>query len=222
LIRWYPEGRDPVPPELIVELADASGNAYALTKWLVHVALRQVKNWQDSLDVGLAVNVQADLVGNPDLPSLFQDAIAIWGVDPLKVTVEITESALIQDRESGFESLSRLKNLGVNLSIDDFGTGYSSLSYFKLIPATELKIDRSFVSSMMSDEQDMELVKIMIHIAHKFGLRVVAEGVEDRASLDALCELGCDFAQGYYFSRPLPREEFETWLSAWPGLAALA
>jgi EAL domain-containing protein (putative c-di-GMP-specific phosphodiesterase class I) len=163
------------------------------------------------------VNVHAGLVANPDLPSLLRDALVIWGVDAGRVTVEITESAFIEDKDSGFDNLLKLRELGVNLSIDDFGTGYSSLSYFKHIPAAELKIDKSFVSSMQEDPQDLELVKIMIHIAHRFGLTVVAEGVEDRASVDLLRDLGCDYGQGYFFSRPLPADEFEEWLREWPG-----
>ena len=221
LLRWTPEGGEPVSPEMVVQLADAAGRAFELTKWVVHTAMRQLKSWRDTLDVGLALNIQPGLVGNPDLPALLRDAMVIWGVSPDKVTVEITEGAIIEDKESGFDNLLKLKNQGINLSIDDFGTGYSSLSYFKHIPAAELKIDKSFVSSMMVDTQDLELVKIMIHIAHQFGLTVVAEGVEDRVSMERLRELGCDYIQGYYFSRPLPASEFESWMRDWPGLPAL-
>jgi len=185
---------------------------------VVHTALRQVREWQDSIDVSVALNVQADLVNSPDLLTLLKDAIAIWGVKPERITVEITESAIIVDKESGFDNLLKMKQLGINLAIDDFGTGYSSLSYFKHIPANELKIDQSFVRTMRTDPQDLELVKIIIHIAHQFGLAVVAEGVEDKESLEMLRELGCDFAQGFYFSKPLPREEYEQWVLAWPGL----
>ena len=218
LLRWEHEDRGFISPELVVELADTTGRAYALTKWVVHTALRQVRQWQDSINVSVALNVQADLVNSPDLLTLLQDAIAIWGVKPEKITVEITESAIIVDKESGFDSLQNMKQLGINLAIDDFGTGYSSLSYFKHIPANELKIDQSFVRSMRTDPQDLELVKIIIHIAHQFGLSVVAEGVEDKQSLDMLRDLGCDFAQGFYFSKALPREEYEAWVLAWPGL----
>ena len=221
LLRWTPPGGDPVSPELVVQLADAAGRAFELTKWVVHRSMRQLKSWQHSLDVGLALNIQAGLVCSPDLSPMLRDAIAIWGVDPARVTLEITEDAIIEDKESGFDNLLELKNMGINLSIDDFGTGYSSLSYFKHIPAAELKIDKTFVRSMMQDSQDMELVKIMIHIAHQFGLVVVAEGVEDRATMLRLRELGCDSIQGYYFSKPLPAQEFESWLRAWPGLSGL-
>ncbi len=218
LLRWHPDWRDSVPPELVVELAESAGKTYELTRWVIHRGLRQLHEWQSSLDIALALNVPASLVGNPDLPPLLQDALAIWGVDPAKVTVEITESAIIDDKESGFNSLLQIRELGMNLAIDDFGTGYSSLSYFKHIPAGELKIDKSFVSSMRDDRQDLELVKIMIHLAHQFGLKVVAEGIEDAESLVTLRELGCDYAQGYFFSEPLSLDRFEAWMRHWPGL----
>lgn len=220
LLRWFPQGMDAVSPEMVVELADSMGRSFELTKWVVHRGLSHVRDWQDSLAIRVALNIQPSLVSNPDLPSLLHDAIAIWSVDPDKVTIEITESGIIEDVNTGFENLLRLRDLGLNLSIDDFGTGYSSLSYFKQIPAKELKIDRSFVSSMMADEQDLELVKIMIQIAHQFDMAVVAEGVEDREALDKLRELGCDYGQGYYFCKPLAPDEFEQWVAQWPGLQA--
>ncbi|MBP6723298.1 MAG: bifunctional diguanylate cyclase/phosphodiesterase [Halioglobus sp.] len=218
LLRWQTPGGEFVAPEIIVRWAESSGRSYDLTKWVVHRALRQLREWQGSMDISVAVNVPANLAGERDLPALLHDAIAIWGVKPDRVVVEITESAIIEDKESGFDNLLKLREMGVTLSIDDFGTGYSSLSYFKHIPAAELKIDKSFVDSMLVDAQDMELVKIIIHIAHQFGLRVVAEGVEDRQSLEKLRELGCDYAQGYYISRPLPQDKFEAWVAGWRGL----
>lgn len=217
LLRWRsPEGES-ISPELIVEWAESAGRSYELTKWVVHEAMRQLRRWGDDMDMGLAVNVPANLAGDPDLPAMVHDAMAIWGVSPAKLTVELTERAIIEDKQSGFDNLLKLKEMGATISIDDFGTGHSSLSYFKHIPAEELKIDKSFVDSMLVDNQDLELVKIIIHIAHQFGLKVVAEGVQDRESLDMLRELGCDFAQGYYISEPLPRDEFETLVRGWDG-----
>lgn len=221
LLRWLPEGRDPVAPEVLVELAESTGRSYDLAKWVIHHGVRQIRDWQGKLDIGLALNVHAALVGSSDLPELVHDAVAIWGIDPARLTLEITESAFIEDKRLGFDNLLRLRQEKVNISIDDFGTGYSSLSYFKHIPAVELKIDRSFVESMFQDPQDLELVKIMIHLAHQFGLSVVAEGVCDRATLDTLRELGCDYAQGYYLSAPHPRRDFEHWLRNWGGLSDL-
>jgi diguanylate cyclase (GGDEF)-like protein len=218
LLRWQLPDGEFVSPERAVELADSMGSGYALTKWVVHTAARQLMNWVGIIDMSLAVNVQASLVSNPDLLSLVEDTIAIWGIAKGKITLEITESAIIDDKESGFNNLLKLKDLGVDLSIDDFGTGYSSMAYFKHIPANELKIDRNFVSTMKTDKLDRELVRIMIDTAHLFGLRVVAEGVEDRESLDLLRQMGCDYAQGYFFSRPLPAPEFEQWVNNWSGL----
>jgi len=217
LLRWNLESGESISPERAVELADAMGSGYALTKWVVHTAARQLKAWMGDVDMSVAVNIQASLVSNPDLLSLVEDTIGIWGIEEGRFTLEITESAIIDDKESGFNNLLKLKNLGVKLSIDDFGTGYSSMAYFKHIPATELKIDKNFVSTMKDDKLDRELVRIMIDTAHLFGLTVVAEGVEDIESLELLRAMGCDYAQGYYFSRPLPAQEFEQWVNDWTG-----
>jgi len=217
LLRWSTPNGEPVRPEMVVSMAESMGRSFELTKWVVHQALRQLQRWQDDPGIGLAINVQAGLVGNPDLGSLFNDAPAIWGVDPGKITVEITEDAIIKDKQAGWDNLQRIRVQGINLSIDDFGTGYSSLSYFKHIPAAELKIDKSFIRTLRLDVQNLELVKIMIHIAKQFDLSVVAEGVEDSDSLDLLRDLGCDYAQGFYFTPPLPARDFEHWIDAWPG-----
>jgi len=217
LLRWTDPAGEAVSPELIAEWAESSGRSYDLAKWVVHRALRQLQGWRERLDVGLALNIPANLAGDPNLPALLHDALAIWGVPAERVTVEITERAIMEDKQSGYDNLLKLRGMGVTISIDDFGTGYSSLSYFKHIPATELKIDKSFVDSMLVDTQDLELIKIIIHIAHQFGLSVVAEGVENRESLEKLRELGCDYVQGFYLSPPLPAEAFEGWLRRWRG-----
>jgi len=143
--------------------------------------------------------------------------LIIWGVPATQLTVEITEDAIIEDKQSGFDNLMGVRDQGMQLAIDDFGTGYSSLSYFKHIPATELKIDRSFIARMQTELLDLELVKAIIHLAHQFGLRVVAEGIEDDATLTTLQELGCDYGQGFLFSAPLPAAEFEAWVQGWRG-----
>ena len=215
LLRWLPADRDPVPPEMVLQLADQAGKGYELTKWVVHRALRQLRDWRDGPQIRLALNIQANMVNNPDLAGMLKDSLRIWGVEPDLLTVEITESGIIEDKESGFDNLLSLRREGIAMAIDDFGTGYSSLSYFKHIPATELKIDRSFVGRMLTEPLDLELVKAIVHLAHQFGLSVVAEGVEDAKTLDLLRDIGCDYAQGYYFSPPLPAAEFEAWLDTY-------
>jgi diguanylate cyclase (GGDEF)-like protein len=212
LLRWQLEDGSFISPEYAVNLAENSGRGYALAKWVVHRAMRQAKEWRDTMDVQIAVNIQASLVANPDLHGLVKDSLAIWGVSPDKFALEITEGGFIEDKESGFNNLLNLRELGTTLSIDDFGTGYSSLSYFKHIPADELKIDKSFIDNLIEGGHDLELVKIMIYIAHQFDLTVVAEGVEDRATCDLLKALGCDYIQGYYFSKPLSVDNYEAWM----------
>jgi diguanylate cyclase (GGDEF)-like protein len=215
LLRWHPPGRAPLSPDLAVEMASETGRNFELAKWVAHKALRQLKAWESEMPIGLAINIQADLVHSPDLAPMLLDALAVWHVEPSRLTIEITESGIIEDKESGFDNLLRLKEAGIKLSIDDFGTGYSSLSYFKHIPATQLKIDRSFISGMKTQQEDLQLVKIMIQIGHQFGLEVVAEGIEERDSLELLRELGCDVAQGYFISQPLAPGDFENWLTSW-------
>ncbi|MEM1111485.1 MAG: bifunctional diguanylate cyclase/phosphodiesterase [Pseudomonadota bacterium] len=222
LLRWFPAGREVISPTVVVELAEHMGRDYELAKWVVHNGARVLSEWQGQTDLALALNLQAGLVNHPDLCSLVEDAVALWGIKAHSLTLEITETAIMEDKESGFDNLLRLKDFGVGLSIDDFGTGYSSLSYFKHIPATELKIDRSFVARMTKDAQELELVKIMIQIAHRFNLDVVAEGVEDAQSLAMLRDLGCDYAQGFRISRPLPLPEFLAFVDAFEGLEQLS
>lgn len=215
LLRWQRREHGFVRPDQVVDLATQLGESYNLTKWVVHTAVRQAKTWQPRLNLAVAVNVQADLLGSPEICHLVQDALAIWGLPSDRLVVEITETAVIEDKNSGLDTLLRLKNSGISLSIDDFGTGYSSLSYFKEIPANELKIDMSFVRDMLKNPQDQHIVKIIIEIAHLFELRVVAEGVEDQATLAHLKNLGCDYVQGYFIARPQPADEFEQWLEGY-------
>ncbi|GAB3274846.1 putative bifunctional diguanylate cyclase/phosphodiesterase [Parahaliea aestuarii] len=212
LLRWDIEGKGAVPPDQLVVLAEAEGKLYEVSKWVIHRALRQLNQWGERYCHGISVNLPARMVNHPDLVNTLRDALRIWGIPPARLTLEITEDAVIEDKDAGFQVLNELSELGVGLSIDDFGTGYSSLSYFQHIPADELKIDRSFVSRMQVQPRERELVRIIIEIAHLFDFHVVAEGVEDAETLGALAELGCDSVQGYYFARPMPAAEFIDWL----------
>jgi diguanylate cyclase len=132
-----------------------------------------------------------------------------------RLTVEVTENALMVDRERSHRVLTELRELGARISIDDFGTGYSSLSYLKQIPADELKIDKSFVMNMMADDADRKIVEQVVALGHSFGLDVVAEGVESAEVAAKLAEMGCDYAQGFHYAKPLPPQEFPGWLQAW-------
>jgi EAL domain-containing protein (putative c-di-GMP-specific phosphodiesterase class I) len=137
-----------------------------------------------------------------------------WGLPPSSLTIEITESSLMADAARAMEVLNRVRAMGVSVSIDDFGTGYSSLAYLKRLPVHELKIDKSFVAHMANDENDAAIVRSTIGLAHELGLGVVAEGVEDRDTWELLSDVGCDVAQGYFISRPLPPLVLGEWLAS--------
>ena len=134
------------------------------------------------------------------------------------MTMEVTENALMTDPETSHDVLNQIREIGAKVSIDDFGTGYSSMAYLKRIPADELKIDRAFVMGMLSDDGDYSIVKHSIAIASSFGLEVVAEGIESKQELDALRELGCNYAQGYYICKPVPASQFVQICRDWDGL----
>jgi EAL domain-containing protein (putative c-di-GMP-specific phosphodiesterase class I) len=142
-----------------------------------------------------------------------QNALKIWNVDYTQLTIEITESSLLTDHQKTFEILKKLKDMGVKISIDDFGTGYSSLSYFKNIPASELKIDQSFVSKILTSKTDRQIIKTIIAIAKEFALQVTAEGIEDEETYNMLLDLGCDVGQGFFMGRPMPLGKFVEWLN---------
>ncbi len=214
LLRWQHPERGFIPPEMIVQIAEKTGTLFNLTKWVTHTALRQLEQWTaDHKDLSIAVNIPANIVHQRELQDMVKNALSIWGVEPEQLTLEITESAVIEDKKSGYDNLLALKNFGLKLSIDDFGTGYSSMSYFKQIPAHELKIDQSFIFHLIDDKQDQSLVRIMIELAHIFHLEVVAEGIENQETYDFLKKLNCDYAQGYLLSRPLSADKFTQWLA---------
>ena len=147
------------------------------------------------------------------LSESINDTIAIFDTGHDQLTLEVTESAIVRDMDLAIDFLNEMVSMGINISIDDFGTGYSSFSYFKHIPASELKIDRSFVKNMLNDKVDLHIVKSIINMAHGFGLKVVAEGIEDEETYQVMISLGCDVAQGYYVSEPLSQTQFIEWLN---------
>lgn len=212
LMRWSSAERGFVPPDVFVPVADETGQMEALTWYAINAACRQLSEWPDRWGpMSVAINATPSIVENTDLDELLTSAKGLWGVPSQQLTIEVTENALMRP-EKCFAALNALRASGVCVAIDDFGTGYSSLSYFNSIPADELKIDKSFVMKMLEDDGYARVVKTIINLAHSFGLRVTAEGVEDERTADALAALECDFLQGYFFSRPLPQPEFIDWL----------
>jgi EAL domain-containing protein (putative c-di-GMP-specific phosphodiesterase class I) len=150
---------------------------------------------------------------DPGLPETVASMLAHWGVSPTLLSLEITESTLMADPAQAMEIVRRLSAMGVRIAIDDFGTGYSSLAYLKRLAVNELKVDRSFVRHVVTDSHDVAIVRSTIGLAHELGLEVVAEGIEDKPTWDLLAALGCDTAQGYFISKPLPIGELDCWLT---------
>ncbi|MDX1692395.1 MAG: bifunctional diguanylate cyclase/phosphodiesterase [Ketobacteraceae bacterium] len=215
LARWPHPDMGTVTPADFIPLLEKTGGIVDMTKWAVHTALRELCEWPEvveGMEYSVAVNVSSAVLEEPEFPDVVKSALSIWGVDPQRLTLEITEGALVQEEHSSYQSIHRLKDLGLKISIDDFGTGYSCLSYFKRLPADELKIDQSFVTNLQKDKDDEHLTRLIIDLAHRFDMSVVAEGIEDKATYSLLREFGCDYAQGYYISRPLVQGEYCEWL----------
>jgi EAL domain-containing protein (putative c-di-GMP-specific phosphodiesterase class I)/GGDEF domain-containing protein len=211
LLRWLRGGEPVATPDVFIPLAEEAGLIQDLT-W--HVLSNSLQQAAASNGLRVAVNITPGMLHHRDFVEMIRSAVATWNVMSGGLTLEITEGALIVDFEEATARLARLRELGVRISIDDFGTGYSSLSYFKKIPADELKIDKSFVMRMLADEADQKLVETIITLARQFRLDVVAEGVENQATLDMLARMGCDFAQGFLFAPALNAEQLAVWLRA--------
>lgn len=210
LMRWNEPEIGAISPDVFIELAESTGQIAELTHFAIQQACRHLGKWQDLFpEFSVAINVTPSTIQNMDIVDTIKSASSIWGVSPSALTIEVTENALMTDRESSHAVLTCIRDFGARVSIDDFGTGYSSFAYLKELPADELKIDRSFVMGMLTDESDRKIVEHSIGIAKSFGLHVVAEGVEDAESLDHLRKLECDIAQGYFICKPLPAVEFE-------------
>ena len=214
LLRWRNSEHGEVPPSVFVPLACELGLIDDLTKLALTTALRNAAEWPDTgQKLTVSINLEPQSLMVSDIDKSIADSLSIWGNDQVGLTLEITESALVADSKSNFESLNKLRSLGIGISVDDFGTGYSSLSYFTNIPATELKIDKSFISTMCESKRARHLVETIIGLAHRFDLQVVAEGVETDEELELLKQMGCDVVQGYKISKPLSHENFCRWLA---------
>jgi diguanylate cyclase (GGDEF)-like protein len=212
LIRWVHPTRGLVSPALFIPFAEQTGYIKVLTHWVLAEAIRQCGVWRrEGLQLQVSVNISARDLMNRDLPESISALLSEHSVPPAMLCLEITESGFMEDPTHAQKVLERLAAIGLKLSIDDYGTGYSSLSYIMQLPVTELKIDRSFVSHMSDDRDLKTIVRSTIELGHSLGLKVVAEGVEDGKGFALLRELGCDDAQGYFMSPPLPAEAFRRW-----------
>ncbi|WP_189330253.1 putative bifunctional diguanylate cyclase/phosphodiesterase [Actinoplanes ianthinogenes] len=215
LVRWQHPEHGLIPPNDFIPLAEHTGLITPLTRFVLDSALKQCRAWLTAgHELTVAVNVSAHGLLDLDLPAEIAERLAHWRVPARLLTVEITETAIMTDPERALRVVEQLHALGVHLSIDDFGTGYSSMAYLKNLPVQELKIDRTFVSSMTTSERDAVIVRSTVELGRNLGLRVIAEGVEDIATWRQLDAAGCDALQGYYISRPVDPDAFDTWLGS--------
>jgi len=217
LIRWRSTNGALIPPTRFIPVAEDNGMIVPLTFRSLNESLRECAEMQARLPgLSVAVNLSALVLAEPNLEDIVSEALNTWGVAPELLVLEVTESAVMKDVDDNLRTLADFRDRGVGISIDDFGTGFSSLSYLRKLPATELKIDRSFISNLLADDNSLQLVRAIIDIARGFNLKTVAEGIEDAATLDRLCELGCDHAQGFHIARPMPPEELLPWFTRSP------
>jgi diguanylate cyclase (GGDEF)-like protein len=213
LVRWRHRHFGLLGPDVFVPLAEHVGLIRPLTLMVLDAAIDEQHRLHDrGFSIGVAVNLSVRSVLDVHLPDQVAAALSAHGMEPSNLTLEITESSVMADPARTIGILGRLDALGVSISVDDFGTGYSSLSYLKRLPVSEIKVDRSFVSGLLNEDSDAAIVRSTVELAHNLGLRVVAEGVEDRPTWVALAGLGCDEAQGYFVSAPLPAEALRVWI----------
>ena len=216
LVRWKHAVHGLMRPDEFIPLAEQAGNIGLITKWVVRKAIMQCAAWQrEGVELAVAVNLSALDLLDSELPTLISGLLAEAKLAPSRLVLEITESAVMKDAAYALKVLRDLKRRGVSLAIDDFGTGYSSLAHLKRLPVDELKIDKSFVQNLSeSATDDLVIVRSTIELGHNMGLIVIAEGVETPESWAILKRLGCDMAQGYYMSPPLPAEELGEWFAS--------
>ncbi len=213
LVRWQHPEQGLISPGRFIPVAEESGLILPLGNWMLNAACNQQKLWRESgyEDIVISVNISAAQLHDPKLLETLRSALERHQVNPELIELELTESLLMEQVTATIELLHAIKALGVSLSLDDFGTGYSSLNYLHRFPIDKLKIDQSFVSDMLEDDNDLAITKAIIGLGHALGLRVVAEGVENIEEMNVLTAAGCDEFQGYLFGKPMPAEAFDQW-----------
>lgn len=210
LVRWYdPRKKVLVPPLQFIKIAEDIGIIGEIGKFVLKDACEEIEFWKKiGKDIKISVNLSTKQFKEVDLLDNIKTTVECYDIPHKNIELEVTESLLMDDVENGIKILQELRDLGIRISIDDFGTGYSSLAYLKLIPTNTIKVDRSFVNNIENSSKDVAIVSTIIHLAHSLGCDVVAEGVETLEQLKILEANNCDYVQGYYFSKPLPKDEF--------------
>lgn len=213
LVRWNHPKLGMISPDNFITIAEKTSQIKALTRWVFAAAVMQSRQWKAiGLNINIAINISAENLKEPDFYEFICQSIIRADIDPANITLEITESSVVDNPKSATNLLSQFKRHGIKISIDDYGTGYSSLTQLKQLPVHELKIDKSFIQNLEHEDDDQIIVRSTIDLAHNMGLHVVAEGIEDEFSLTWLAEHKCNFAQGYFISKPKPAIELTPWL----------
>src|SRR6202044_1853116 len=216
LIRWQHPRLGWLQPDEFIPLAESTVIIHALTAEVLRLALTQARKWADAgRSFPVSVNISARSLLDSTFPAQVRELLDAYGVRPHLLCLELTETAVMTDRDLALTVLQALDSMDVSLSIDDFGTGYSSMSYLKTLPVKELKIDRSFVMGMADDPDSAVIVRSAIDLGHNLGMTVVAEGVQDGTAQSRLADMGCDLVQGYQICRPIPAKELELWIETY-------
>lgn len=212
LSRWHDPQEGWISPVEFIPVAEQSGLIHPLTHWVIRQSIKQCGQWhQAGLPITLSINLSTRCIDDPDLISCLSEALRESGVEPNWIMLELTESSFMDSPKKAMRLVGMFREMGFRLSIDDFGTGFSSLSYLRNLNADELKIDRSFVTNLPENANDVAIVRSTIQLAHNLGMKVVAEGIETAAASAQLLELGCDIAQGFHYGKPMQPEDFGKW-----------
>jgi EAL domain-containing protein (putative c-di-GMP-specific phosphodiesterase class I) len=214
LLRWQPTGSAPVSPGVFIPVAERSGLIVPISSWVLTAGCLEAVSWRrqyaDAQPLYVSLNVSARHFSHPAFIGHVREALEKSAIPPECVKIELTESVTMNDAPTTEQTMSQLRALGIRLSIDDFGTGYSSLSYLQRFPVDTLKIDQSFISAMQTERENCAIVSTIVALGKNLGLQVVAEGVETLSQLEMLRSIGCDAAQGYFFSKPVPADAVKT------------
>jgi len=216
LLRWTSDSPPDLHADELVPILEMYGGIHSVGEWVMHESLRHLQRWQSTqpdLSLFVSINVSAMQLEAEDFPDRIIAMAGDYNIAPESVSIELTETIAIKHLDTGRKQLAQLRNYGFGISLDDFGTGYSSLSYLKTMPISTVKIDQTFVRDMLADQRDTAIVDSTIHIAKAVGLAVVAEGIDNAAQVAQLLRSGCDYGQGYYFSKPLDATGFENKLT---------
>ncbi|WP_238904626.1 bifunctional diguanylate cyclase/phosphodiesterase [Clostridium sp. YIM B02506] len=209
LIRWYKPNKGFISPMNFIPLSEEIGYIDPISRWVLKSAFEQIKEWRENGVSGLVIgiNISGKLLINDDIVDYIAELLDLYKIDSKSIKLEITETAIMTNLEEAIKVLRKMRSMGLQLSLDDFGTGYSSLTYLKKLPMNMVKLDKEFINNIFSSDQDKIVVESVINLIKDLKLKIVAEGIETKEQLDFLKNNQCDFGQGYYFSKPVPKDE---------------